>query len=574
MTARPDGEARSTKTRPPGARISVAATLPWFAIALAAMFALAPLFGLARFALGDAASVWPVLAAHVLPAALRDTAILLAGISAITIVFGAGTAWIVTAFRFPGRGLLSFLLPLPLAFPTYIVAYVYVDLLDGLGPVQSALAPLFGWKSAADHWFPDVRSTGGAVFVMGFVLYPYVYLATRAMFLAQSATLIEMARVLGAGPWRLARDIAFPMARPAIAAGLSLALLEALNDIGASEYLGVQTLTLSIFSTWLNRGSLPAAARIALVMLIVIAGIIALERLGRRGRRFAGQEPPGSKLAGIRLAGPAGWFAAIACLVPVSLGFLVPFAFLAREAARRSLRDGIDPAIYQHGATTFALAAAATVATLAIGFAAVLAARFLRNPLAAVGVMTGGLGYATPGTVLALGLLTPFAFLDGAINMAARAVSGVDAGLVIAGTSAAIVLAWVARFLAISIGLAQSGLAGIHGELDDAARVSGAPPARVVTSVHLPLLRPAIGAAALLVCVDSLKELSATLLLRPLNVETLSTYVYQFATRGSFEDGALAALLIVLFGTLPASLMARLSDRAALVTKRRPPRGL
>ena len=211
-----------------------------------------------------------------------QTALLLAGVAAVTIVLGVGTAWTVTTFDFPGRDALTWLLPLPLAIPTYIVAYVYVDILDALGPVQSALRALFGWRSAADYWFPDVRSLGGAILVIGFVLYPYVYLAARAMFQTQGALFTEAARMLGARPWQLARRITLPLARPAIAVGVALALLETLNDIGASEYLGVQTLTLSIFTTWLNRGSLAGAAQMACLMLLIVAALIALERYGRR----------------------------------------------------------------------------------------------------------------------------------------------------------------------------------------------------------------------------------------------------------------------------------------------------
>src|SRR5918995_3471579 len=258
-----------------------------FVLALAALV-LAPVLSLILLGLRGDPDIWGHLASYVLPAALQDTALLLAGVAIITAVTGIGTAWLVTAYRFPGRDNFRWLLPLPLAIPTYIVAYVYVDVFDPLGPVQSGLRALFGWRSAADYWFPNVRSLGGAIFVIRFVLYPYVYLAARAMFQTQSAALIEVARTLGASRFMLARHVALPLARPALAVGLSLALLETLNDIGACEYLGVRTLTLSIFTTWLNRSSLPGAAQIACIMLIVVAGLIALERYGRRRRQFTG----------------------------------------------------------------------------------------------------------------------------------------------------------------------------------------------------------------------------------------------------------------------------------------------
>ena len=407
-----------------------------------------------------------------------------------------------------------------------------------------------------------MRSLPGAIFVMGFVLYPYVYLATRAMFQTQSATLIEMARSLGASRWPLARDITLPLARPAIAAGLALALLEALNDIGASEYLGVQTLTLSIFSTWLNRSSLPGAAQIACVMLIVIAGLIALEHYGRRRQSFTGIDRHPGMARRIALVGGKRWLAAAACLIPVALGFLVPLAFLIRQVVVRGMLVGFDPGLFRHTLSTVSIAACATALTLALGFGVAFALRLIRRRFAQGCVFIAGLGYAVPGTVLALGLLSPLVAVDEAINAVTRALAGVSVGLVLAGSSAAVVIAYAVRFLAIATGFAQAGLARISTELDDAARTIGTRPSGVVWSIQLPLMRPALWGAALLVFVDCLKELPATLLLRPLNVETLSTYIYQFATRGNFEEGALAALIIVLVGIFPVIRMVRHADEA------------
>jgi iron(III) transport system permease protein len=527
-----------------------------------AAMVVAPIISLLLIALTGDAELWPHLVAHVLPDAMVNTAVLLAGVAVVAAVTGVGTAWIVTAYEFPGRSAFVWLLPLPLAFPTYIVAYVYVDILDGFGPVQTALRAAAGFASVADYWFPNVRSLPGAIFVMGFVLYPYVYLATRAMFQTQSATLIEMARSLGASRWSLARDITLPLARPAIAAGLALALLEALNDIGASEYLGVQTLTLSIFSTWLNRSSLPGAAQIACVMLIAIAALIALERYGRRRQAFTGIDRHPGIARRIALTGSKRWYAAAACFAPVALGFLVPLGFLTHQVIARGLLMGFDPSLFRHTVSTVAIAASATALTLALGFGVAFALRLIRRRFAQACVFIAGLGYAVPGTVLALGLLSPLVAIDEAINWVTRTLAGANVGLVLAGSSAAVVIAYAIRFLAIATGFAQSGLARISQELDDAARVVGTRPSGVVWSIQLPLMRPALWGAALLVFVDCLKELPATLLLRPLNVETLSTYIYQFATRGNFEEGALAALVIVLVGIFPVIRMVRHADEA------------
>ena len=528
----------------------------------AGLAAIAPLASLIVLAFGETDDLWTHLARYVIPAALARTALLLAGVAVVTIVIGASTAWLVTTFAFPGRDALSWLLPLPLAIPTYIVAYVYVDVLDALGPVQSALRAVFGWHSAADYWFPNVRSLAGAILLFGFVLYPYVYLAARAMFQTQGPLFTEPARMLGARPWELVRRITLPLARPAISVGVSLALLETLNDIGASEYLGVHTLALSIFTTWLNRGSLAGAAQMACLMLLIVIALIVLERQGRRRRGFAVSATDARHLSPITLTGPARWFALIGCFVPVVLGFLLPAGYLLHEVIVRGLLVGFDASLAGCALTTVALASIATAITLVLGFSAVAALRYVKHPIIATSVNVAGIGYAAPGTVLALGLLSPLVLVDEGINALARAFGEKGVGLVLAGSSAALIIAYVIRFLAIAIGFAQAGFSRISTELDDVARLLGAGPGTLARTIHLPLAQPAMFGAALLVFVDCLKELPATLLLRPLNVETLATYIYQFATRGSFEQGSLAALIIVAVGMFPVIRITRYADIA------------
>src|SRR6516164_2081407 len=311
-------------------------------------------------------------------------------------------------------------------------------------------------------------------------------------------------RMLGARPWELVRRITLPLARPAISVGVSLALLETLNDIGASEYLGVHTLTLSIFTTWLNRGSLAGAAQMACLMLLIVIALIALERRGRRRRGFAASATDLRRLSPITLTGPARWIACIGCFVPVVLGFLLPAGYLLHEVMVRGLLVGFDVSLARYALTTVALASIATAITLALGFSAVAALRYEKHPMIATSVNVAGIGYAVPGTVLALGLLSPLVQVDESINALAQAFGGKGVGLVLAGSSAALIIAYVIRFLAIAIGFAQAGFSRI--------------------TIHLPLAKPAIFGAALLIFVDCLKELPATLLLRPLNVETLATY--------------------------------------------------
>jgi iron(III) transport system permease protein len=526
----------------------------------AAVLVALPMLSLLRIALDGDPELWPHLVAYVLPVAIRDTAVLLCGVAALTAVAGAGTAWIVTTFDFPGRRALLWLLPLPLAIPTYIAAYIYSDLLDAAGPVQSLLRLPFGWP-VTRAVLPPMHSLGGAIFVFSVVLYPYVYLAARAMFQTHLTALNEAARVLGAGPWRLMREITLPLARPALAIGLALVMLEALNDIGASEYLGVQTLTISIYTTWLNRSSLGGAAQIATALLTVVSLLVIMNRYGyRRQMTMPVQD---SRIAErMPLQGKKALLAILACSTPVTLGFLVPGGYLLSEVLRRSLIADFDPELIRHLGTTLMLAAVATGATLLIAVAAVAPARGTTSSFIRGCLLFASLGYAVPGTVLALGLLSPLVTADEFINWLAGRLGMPHAGLLLAGSSFGLILAYCIRFQAIAIGFLQSGLGRVPTDLDAAAQLLGARPLRRFLTIQLPLIQPALWGAALLIFVDCLKELPATLLLRPLNVETLSTYVYQFASRGSFESGALAALLIVAAGILPIIQMVNLAENA------------
>lgn len=529
------------------------------ALAAAALIAL-PLASLMRLAVTGDAELWPHLIAYVLPHAIVQTALLLAGVTAVAALAGIVPAFLVAGFEFPGRKALEWLLPLPLAIPTYIAAYIYADILDAAGPVQSAMRAVFGFRTGAEYWFPPVRSLPGAILIVGLVVYPYVYLTARALFKTQSASFAEAAQTMGATMWQSFRYISLPLARPAIAVGLALALLETLNDIGAAEYLGVQTLTLSIFTTWLNRGSLGGAAQIALALLAVVTLLIALERTARRRQSIEGDVQDGTVTRRLPLRGRAAVLATLACAVPVAFGFVIPGGYLLREAMLRGIIAGIEPSLLSALANTVALAAVATAVVLAVGIAAAIPLRLAPvkggRPLLAIASM----GYAVPGTVLALGLLSPLVAGDEILNWLSGKLAGVQLGLVLAGSSAALIVAYTARFSSISIGVVQAALAQMPREFDESARLEGAGIVPLLRHIHLPLLTPALTGAALLVFVDCLKELPMTLLMRPLNVETLATSIYQFATRGSFEDGALAALLIVLAGIPPVILLMRLPD--------------
>jgi len=546
---------------PPGSVAPAPQRLPRTVVALraAAVFGVAligaPLLSLLWIAAtGDLAPVRHVFSI-VLPAAVADTALLLAGVGAVTVVLGVGSAWLVTAFRFPGRGLLSVALVLPLAVPTYIIAYVYVEILEPLGPVQSAVRALFGFRSRADYWFPDVRSMPGAIMLLGCVLYPYVYMPVRALFSVQSASLIEAARTLGASPASVFLRIALPLARPAVALGLSLALLETLNDIGATDHLGVRTLTVAVYTTWLNRGSLPGASVLSLVVLTAVTLLILVEMRSRGARGFALSSKKPRPQEPVALSGTKAAFAVIACGLPPLVGFLIPAAFLAAEALARGTR--IDPGLPGQIGATLAFALPATGLVVIVGALLAAAVRILRHPAAAWSARIAGLGYALPGTVVAVALLAPIAAIDNIVADLSNTITGGRAGLLLTGTGAAVVIAYAVRFSGIAVGGVENGFARLSPHVDDAARTLGHGPGQLLRDIHWPLLRPAIASSALLVFVDAMKELPATLLLRPLNVETLATLVYADAARGVFEAGSLAALLIVLIGLGPIMLIAR-----------------
>lgn len=560
MTAIPHSASPKTERRA-ALQWRLSTRLAWFPTICGAL-TLLPLAAIVMRALqGEAGeSLWPHLIANVLPQSLWTTAVLLSGIAIVSGVIGVLSAWAVTQYEFAGRRHIDWLLILPLALPTYITAYCYVEIAGFQGPLQTLLRSLTGYRSLRDYWFPDIRSTGGAVLVFSFVLYPYVYLTTRSLFAVQAASIMESARTLGARPGRLFWRIGLPMARPALAAGLTLVLLETLNDVGATQYLGVPTLTLSVYSTWLNRGSLAGAAQIACILLVVILGTILLEAKLRAQRRFAIPTRQSRIVGRKQLSMRQGFLVALACLVPVVLGFGAPAAFLLHEMLREGMVAQANAGLFKALATTLAYAGIATAATMLLACGIVAATRFGREGWLAGASRVAGLGYALPGTVLALGLLVPLGYADNVFATLLRSWTGFNPGLVLFGSGAALVLAYVIRFLTVGISGLQSGMTRISPHVDEAARSLGATSREVMHVLHWPMVRPALASAALLVFVDCIKELPATLLLRPLNVETLATVVYGHASRGSFEDGALAALLIVLAGIYPVVRLMRAGD--------------
>lgn len=520
-------------------------TSPWLAgAAVVASLVLAPIAALAVTALRGSEDLWQHLIAYVLPVAARDTAVLLAGVGLLAATLGTTLAWLVTAYEFPGRRVLNWALLLPLAVPTYIIAYAYLDILHPVGVVQSAIRTLLGYDSPREFRLPDIRSMTGCIVLLGFVLYPYVYLAARAMFLMQSANLLDAARTLGLSRRAVFFRVALPLARPAIAVGVSLTLMETLNDIGASEFLGVRTLTVAVYTTWSTRADLPGAAQIALAMLAVVTALVVFERRARRRRSYANDAQHPRPLTPHRMGRAAGLATLAFASLPVVIGFVVPALYLADASLDRIRLDGLSPAIVTEAINTVVISLAGTALTMLAALLVVYAARLHRGRWPAFLTRAASVGYAVPGIVLAIGLLP--------------VVTSVHLAILTSG--AAIVLAYTIRFLAIASGGIESGFSRVPSSVDDAARVLGEPPGRRLWRIHLPILRPALASSALLVFVDCMKELPATLLLRPVGFETLATHLYGDAVRGTYEDAAIAALLIVVVGLVPVLVLARVAE--------------
>ncbi|MCB1477192.1 MAG: iron ABC transporter permease [Rhodobiaceae bacterium] len=497
----------------------------------------------------------------VLPGAALTTSLLMAGVAVLSGMMGAMGAWLVTFFEFPGRRVFAWAMVLPLAVPTYLAAYAFVEFFSFTGPVQQFVRLVGDFQTSRDYFFPNIRSLGGAVLILSLVLYPYVYLACRALFALQGRRLVEASQLLGAGQWRIFRRILVPMARPAIALGITLALMETINDIGAVEFLGVRTLTFSVFSLWLNQGDLAGAAQLALVLLVVVFGLILIERQARRDQRYFELRSSGQGSFSLyRLRGATALIAFAACLFPIVTGFGIPAYVLGGYALHR-LEGFTDPKLLEALATSLAFAAAAATVTVAAGFVLAYWARLRGRRGESPLVRLATIGYAIPGTIVALGLFIPIAAFDNAVDGFMRGSFGIATGLLLSGSGVLILYAYAIRFMAMAEGALDGGLKKLSPSLDMAARTLGRSHFQTVRQVLLPLLWPPLATGALLVFIDSLKELSATILLRPFGVNTLSTYIYEFASRARIEDASPAAFVIILAGITPVYLLSHMARR-------------
>jgi iron(III) transport system permease protein len=519
----------------------------------AAALILLPILAVLASLFGAAGETWAHLARTTLGSYVVNTALLVFGVGIGVTSIGVLSAWLVTAYRFPGKRLLEWALMLPLAMPAYVMAYAYTDWLQFTGAVQTALRALTGWQ-AREYWFPEIRSLGGAALVLSLALYPYVYLLARTAFLELSRSALEAGRLSGLSPWAAFRRIALPIARPAIAAGIALALMETLADFGTVSYFALEVFTTGIFKAWMSLGDPVGAAQLSVCLLVFVAAVLGLERASRGRAAYA--SAPGRTAATQRLRGWRAALACAACTAPVVLGFLLPAALLL-QLAWSDPAARVGARLFTLLGNSFILAGLAAVAGVVLATAMAYASRLSRAPLVAVANRAAALGYAIPGAVIAVGILVPLGRLDNWIAGGLEAAFGIKAGLLLTGSIVALIYAYLVRFLAVALQTMEAGLARVTPRMDDAARSLGATPAQALARVHAPLLAPSLAGAALLLFVDVMKELPATFALRPFNFDTLAIEAYNLAKDERLSEAALPSLAIVAIGLIPLLIVTR-----------------
>ncbi|WP_431302295.1 ABC transporter permease [Sediminicoccus sp. BL-A-41-H5] len=521
---------------------------------------LLPIAAVLAAAIAPAGEAWLHIWRTSLAEMLGTTAALALLVALMAGSAGAITAWLVTACEFRGRAFLQVALLLPLAMPAYVSGYAWTWLMDVAGPVQSSLRGATGWRYG-DYWFPEMRSLHGAALVLAMVLYPYVYLLCRSAFLAQSTCLVEVSRTLGHSLSRCFWRVALPLARPALVAGLALVLMETLADFGTVQHFGLRTFTTGIYEAWFGMGDRGAASQLAAALLFCVALLLALEQASRGGRRFHPMTTRHAPFRPVQLTGWKGALAALGCALPLLLGFVIPGGALF--ALMIEAGDPLSPSRFLPF-LTHSLTLAAITAALAVLLAAWLAwaARLYPSATARWANRAAGLGYAIPGSVIAVGTLVPFGIFDNALDSWLRASFGVSSGLLLSGTIAALVFAYLVRFLGVALSSVESGLARLKPSFQAAARSLGCGPGEAVWRVELPLSRGALLTAGILVFVDTMKELPATLIVRPFDFDTLAVRVYNLASDERLAEASTSALLIVLAGLLPVYALTRAMKRS------------
>lgn len=528
---------------------------PWTIVVLGVAAIIAtPVIVVFSSIFADTSDIWEHLASTVLPQYVLNSLLLLVGVGIGVSVIGVGTAWLVTMCRFPGQRVFEWGLLLPLAAPSYVLAYVYTDFLEYYGPVQTVLRSLFGWDSMNDYWFPSVRSLWGAMVTLTLVLYPYVYLLSRVAFLEQSVRSLEASRSLGRGPWRSFWTVALPLARPAIMAGLALALMETLNDFGTVDFFGVQTFTTGIYRTWFGMGERIAASQIAACLMMFILALILLERWSRRQARYYQMSSRFQSLSTYSLSGGRSLLAILACTIPIILGLILP-AILLLYMTFQNWSKTMNSNFWALSYHSVVLASVSAIVAVTISLIMAYGVRLNSNWWMRLGVRISAMGYAVPGSVIAVGILIPTAQFDNWVDGWMRSVLGISTGLLITGSVVALVLAYLVRFLAVALNTVESSLIQIRPSLDDASRCLGRSPLQTLISVHAPLMWSGILTGIMIVFVDVMKELPATLVMRPFNFDTLAVQVYRYASDERLAEASAPALAILLVGLVPVIVL-------------------
>ncbi len=524
-------------------------------ILLTALIFSIPVLTIASFLLQPSSDIWRHLVDTVLADYLLNSVLLMVGVTLGTLSMGVICAWLTSLCQFPGKKLFSWALLLPLAMPAYIIAYTYTGMFDFAGPVQTQIRGWSGW-GYGDYYFPEVRSLGGAMVMLSLVLYPYVYLLARAAFLEQSVCVIEVSRTLGCSAWSSFYRVALPLARPAIVAGLSLALMETLADYGTVSYFGLGVFTTGIFRTWFGLGDSAAAAKLASILLLFVIALVVIERWSRQRAQYHHTTNRYRQLPQFRLTGFRAFSAFVGCLLPLLFGFLLP-AFQLSLWAIDTHAIMFDVSFIRLTLNSIMLGLATAVLAVLLALFLAYGKRVLTSKLVSASVRVVATGYAVPGTIIAVGVIIPLAWFDNTLDSYMRNHFDLSTGLLLSGTLFALMFAYLVRFLAISIQSVESGLLKIRLSMDEAARSLGYKPAETLFKVHLPLMKGSVLTALLIVFVDVMKELPATLILRPFNFNTLAVRAFELASDERLADSSTAALMIVVVGLLPVILLSK-----------------
>ncbi len=524
-------------------------------IVLVALILSIPVLTIASAIFEPSGENWHHLQQTVLTEYLSNSALLVLGVTIGTLLLGVSTAWLTAMYQFPGKSWFVWLLLLPLAMPAYIIAYTYTGMFDFAGPVQTTIRDWTGW-GYGEYYFPQIRSMGGAISMLSLVLYPYIYLLARASFLQQTAGVLEVSRTLGCGSWCRFFRVSLPLARPAIVAGLSLALMETLADYGTVAYFGLGVFTTGIFRTWFGMGDSVAAAKMASLLLFFVFTLIILERVSRNKAQYHNSSGKHTHLPEHPLKGMRGAVAFLVCALPVFLGFLLPAAQLSFWAVE-TWDEMVDERFVELTVNTLLLGLGAALISVLLALFLAYGRRMLPGKTTMVSIQVASIGYALPGTVVAIGVVIPFAWMDGRIDALMQSTFGWSTGLLLSGTVIAVMFAYLVRFLAVSLQTVESGLGKIRMSMDDAARTLGYRPRETLVKIHIPLMKGSVLTALLMVFVDVMKELPATLILRPFDFNTLAVRAFELASDERLADSSTAALMIVAVGLLPVIYLSR-----------------